>query len=161
MQTLKIDSDKAKQLYPTATPEFKEMLNDTFGKAFFSQKITDRVKTFEDACKVLGINSPHGIGIISFDGAFSRKDMDSIEAYGTLIIVARALNGGWKPNWNDKSEGKYHPYFNMSSDGFSGVGCDGWITRTFVGSRLCFKSRELAEYAGKQFASIYKDFLSL
>ena len=152
MQTLKIDSDKAKQLYPTATPEFKEMLNDTFGKAFFSQKITDQVKTFEDACSILGT---------CVATVLSLHDTKDERAYKQLKIIAEALNEGWKPNWNDKSEGKYYPFFDMSSDGFSFVNYGVWGTYTIVGSRLCFKSRELAEYAGKQFASIYKDFLSL
>lgn len=29
------------------------------------------------------------------------------------------------------------------------------------GSRLCYKSRELAEYAATQFADIYNDFLTI
>ena len=29
---------------------------------------------------------------------------------------------------------------------------------TFYGGRLCFKNRELAEYAGQQFLAIYADF---
>jgi hypothetical protein len=48
-----------------------------------------------------------------------------------------------------------------SGVGFSYVDCVRWLTSSDVGSRLCFKSSELAEYAGKTFESIYKDFLTL
>jgi len=44
----------------------------------------------------------------------------------------------------------------------SGLAYDGYGTRvsdTSVGSRLCFKSSELAEYAGRQFQDIYKEFM--
>lgn len=33
------------------------------------------------------------------------------------------------------------------------------ISASFVGSRLCFKSSELAEHAGKNFTSVYKQFM--
>ena len=32
----------------TASPEFKQALEDTFGKAFFEQDITDRISDLED-----------------------------------------------------------------------------------------------------------------
>ena len=57
-KSLQIDENKAFDLYQTATPEFKQMLEDSFGKEFFKRKITDRVKSYEDACAILGID-PH------------------------------------------------------------------------------------------------------
>ena len=44
-KSLQIDENKAFDLYQTATPEFKQMLEDSFGKEFFKRKITDRVKS--------------------------------------------------------------------------------------------------------------------
>ena len=32
-------------------------------------------------------------------------------------------------------------------------------TNAYVGSRLCYKTRELATYAGRQFEGLYNDFL--
>lgn len=43
MKTLQIDEANARKLYPKATEAFKTMLEDSFGKDFFSQKITDRI----------------------------------------------------------------------------------------------------------------------
>jgi hypothetical protein len=157
MQTLKLDNDKARRLYPSAAPEFKTILEDSFGKDFFSQKVADRVKTFEDACNELGIDSTTAIPEVATDPL--QKDERSIWAYCKLIIIAKALNEGWVPNWKDSSQYKYYPWFDLSSG--SGLSCNDYGRRNSdsgVGSRLCFKSRELAEYAGKQFKDIYTEF---
>lgn len=159
MKTLQIDAEKAKNLYPSSSKEFKTMLEDSFGKEFFSQKITDRIKTFEDACRALKLDSDD---VSVRVGTELGKDALSLKAYSKLIIIARALNEGWEPNWNNSNEYKYYPYFDMRSGaGFSFVYYAGWLDCSTFGSRLCFKSEELAKYAGKQFESIYKDFLIL
>jgi hypothetical protein len=80
MQTLQIDETKAKKLYRIAGPEFKEMLHDTFGEKFFQEKITDRVKTFEDACEVLELDPKNAVGVIQ------SPDSKSIAAYAKLCI---------------------------------------------------------------------------
>ena len=49
-KTLVLDDQKAKELYQTAAPEFKAMLEQSFGKAHFLIKITDRIKSWEDVC---------------------------------------------------------------------------------------------------------------
>lgn len=123
--------------------------------------ITERVKSFEDACAELGIKSKNFFSGCVCD-ELTESDVKAIVAYAQLIIIARALNGVWKPNWEDANEYKYWPYFNMQSGvGFSFVGCAYWFAATAVGSRLCFKSREVALYAGKQFEELYKDYLLL
>lgn len=155
MKNLQINEKTARELYPKASEEFKKVLEDSFGKEFFSQKITDRIKTFEDACELLNIDS--SIGKLDSDSA-------DIQAYKQLKIIVEALNEGWKPNWNDSNERKWYPYFDMrtsSGFGFSHSDFGRWTSSTTVGSRLCFKSEELAEYAGKQFTEIYKQFLTL
>lgn len=126
------------------------------GKKQTTQSITERVKTFEDACEILGLDDVQ-IGVKGLD-----EDTKSIEAYAKLTIIARALNEGWKPDWSDHSQYKYVAWFTHKSGlGLSYHDCDFWGSCTGVGSRLCFKSRELAEYAGKQFEDIYRDYLTL
>lgn len=121
--------------------------------------ITDQVKTFEDACEILGIDGDVITGSISDALA---GDADSIAAYAKLIIIARALNEGWKPDWSNNSQYKYVPWFKHKSGfGLSFGGYGGWRTFTAVGSRLCFKTKELAEYAATQFADLYNDYLSI
>jgi len=119
--------------------------------------ITDRVKTFEDACDVLGIKGEIFTASLHEDLA---NDCAAIKAFTKLLIITRALNEGWTPDWNNNSEYKYYPWFKMGR-GFvlNDVLC--LCTGAAVGSRLCFKNEQLAEYAAKQFNSIYKDFFTL
>jgi hypothetical protein len=118
-------------------------------------KITDRIKTFEDAAQC--------IDPIEFVITCRRNgDAPDEIAYKKLKIICRALNEGWTPDWSDSSQPKYFPWFKYNSGfGFSITLCDYWYSATTVGSRLCFHSAELAEYAGKQFQKEYNEFLSL
>lgn len=118
--------------------------------------ITDRIKTYEDACNDQDIK-PLDLSHFSF---LPKSDQKSSFAHHQLIIIAKALNEGHIFNWSNSSEYKYYPYFKMAGFGFSGANCNDWYARTTVGSRLCFKTRELAEYAGKQFENIYKELLT-
>jgi len=153
MSTLSTPKTDAIAAYNKADEAGKTMLRELFGKEAFTLEITERVKTFEDACEVLGID------FVDFE---EDETADEI-AYRQLKIVCQALNEGWKPDWSDSQESKYYPWFNMdqSDSGFSYYyyGCISSIS--LVGSRLCFKSSKLAEYAGKQFLTIYKAFLTL
>ena len=84
-----------------------------------------------------------------------------------LNVIADVLNGDWKPDYTNRSQWKYFPWFEvkankkcLSGSGLSFYDTDCWTTNTAAGARLCFKDAETAEYAGKQFADIYKQFLS-
>lgn len=111
----------------------------------------------------------------------------AVVAFMQLSIIAAALNGGWTPDWGNEDEWKYYPWYffyskeewdNMSEEdesrvvgrashyanAYGGLVCSyaNYVSAssgTGYGSRLAFKSKELAEYAGKQFIEIYADFL--
>jgi len=154
-KTVQIEESKARSMYNTASPEFKQLLEDTFGKEFFSVKITDRVKTYEDACSELG-ETPLNESELKSAG-FTTDEIN----YRKLKTVTKALNEGWVPDWNNDKQQKWYPYFRLSSGVF--VFCGAGYGYSFAsagdGSRLCFKSEELAEYAGKQFLDIYSALL--
>jgi hypothetical protein len=113
----------------------------------------EKIKTFEDACTKLGLN-PESLPDVSM---IPEKHRTHTIANYKLITIAEALNDGWEPNWDSSNEWKYAPYFRMSSSGFSSVDCGYGDSISALGSRLCFKSREIAIYAGTQFTEIYKD----
>ena len=109
------------------------------------------------------------------------------EAYLKLRIITAALNEGWTPQFTedeyryfpwfwlytkeeiakmDKEErkkvvlfGGYAPYGAYAGFAFAPSHYAPSDTDARVGSRLCFKSSALAEYAGKQFAEIYFAFV--
>lgn len=155
MKTLKLDEKTARKLYPTAVPEFKTLLEENFGKECFSQNITDRLKTFEDALEIEGIDSDEfykSCAGLSPDELYYRK----------LKIIVKAANEGWVPDWNNSNEYKYYPWFDMRSGfGFSGTDYGYSNATTGAGSRLLFKSEELARYIGKQFTEEYKQFMCI
>jgi hypothetical protein len=109
------------------------------------------IKSFEDACRHLGIEPSTVI---------SQNDTIDEAAYKKLKVVVDAINNGWKPDWSDHDQYKYFPWFEVLSSGsgfaFSGYGY--YYSASSVGSRLCFESREKCLYAAEQFQSIYEDF---
>jgi hypothetical protein len=148
MQTLQIDEKQAKKLYKTASTEFKQVLHDSFGEKFFTEKITDRVKSYEDALEVLGRKAPD----------FSNLTLDEV-CYIKLKTVIKALNESWTPDWNNGSEQKWYNWFYMDAPGFRCYDASFDCTDSGVGSRLCFRTRELAEYAAKQFLDLYRGYM--
>lgn len=160
MRTLQIKQDSLLVAFRNAGKEGKQVLSDLFGKQVaLYDNITDRVKSFEDACQVLGIstNVPEVKGL-------PRKHQKAIIANYKLIVIAEALNEGWKPNWQDSDEYKYYPWFDMSNP--AGVGYSytyNTASNAYAnfGSRLCLKNRELAIYFGQTFTDLFNDSLLL
>ena len=160
MRTLQIKQDSLLVAFRNAGKEGKQVLSDLFGKQVaLYDNITDRVKSFEDACQVLGIstNVPEVKGL-------PRKHQKAIIANYKLIVIAEALNEGWKPNWQDSDEYKYYPWFDMSNPagvGYSNAYYTASNTYANFGSRLCLKNRELAIYFGQTFTDLFNDSLLL
>ncbi len=149
MQTLQINPLKARQLYPTATAEFKAMLEDTFGKEFFSQSIIDRVKDFNDILTISGI---------TLDKLISSNDTRDEAAYKKAKLIAKVYNEGEELDPYNTNQYKYYPWHKiLPGVGLSYFDYDFWFSRSTVGVRLCFKSAALAVDAGKKFLDIYTD----
>jgi hypothetical protein len=119
------------------------------------KNITERIKTVDD------VLAWHNLDKASW--ARSCADLtDDEKAYRLLKLLAKALNQGWTPDWNNHNEYKYFPWFEMGgSSGFRFFGSVNWVSSSFVGSRLCYKTRELSDYAGKQFIDLYKQFMTI
>lgn len=118
-----------------------------------NQKITELVKSFEDARKMTGRPDVPDFSNLPTD---MRKHF---EAQYKMIVIAEALNEGWIPDWDNYDEYKYYPWFEMSPSSFAFVVSLYAYASAFAGSgsRLKFRTRELAEYAAKQFIDIWKD----
>ena len=117
------------------------------------------IKSYEDACKVLGVQ-PISENAVA---AFPKEDRKSMLAYHKLTIIARAINGGWKPDWNDRTQYKYYPVFYYENAGLSYASAlsTAAATRAYVGSRLCFQTEAMSDYAAATFADLYTDFYCL
>lgn len=135
---------------------------DYFYKEEDYEEITDRVKTYEDACKVLGVEP------INEQNAKAQGFRSDEIARRKLETIAAALNEGWKPDWNNTDQYKYYPYFyiqeNAKGKGSAGLSSavassSASVTSATIGSRLCFYASRLARYAGNQFTDLYEQIL--
>lgn len=135
---------------------------DYFYKEEDYEEITDRVKTYEDACKVLGVEP------INEQNAKAQGFRSDEIARRKLETIAAALNEGWKPDWNNTDQYKYYPYFyiqeNAKGKGSAGLSCastdySAAHTAAHLGSRLCFYASRLARYASNQFTDLYEQIL--
>ncbi len=90
-QLLQLDEITARRLYPTAAPEFKELLAQNFGgKEFFNQDITDRINNYDDVLKISGLESADDkVNIKGFDDG----DNKFITAIIQKVRVNKILNG--------------------------------------------------------------------
>lgn len=186
-QELKIATKNAIVAYNNADANGKRLLENLFGKETFTPKdIRDKVKTFEDAVAILGNEHPFVLAWNSiYQGCEDAYDSDiqDVIAYHKLRIIAAALNEGWKPKF-DGEERRYYIWFCIYSkeeyDNLdiedkadcrvvgrshsnarvnSGMISTASYSSTNFGSRLTFKTKELAEYCGKQFIDIWEKFL--
>lgn len=187
---LEISAENALNSYNNTDANGRELLEHLFGKELFEPKnIMERVKTFDDACKVLGDNNAlvnHYLFIAN--GPEMDDSGNDIRGYLKLRIIAAALNDGWQPKFTE-DEYRWYPYFYLyTKEQYDRLDEDekkdcrvvgrahyhayvhggvvyasassAWsYSGTGSGSRLAFKSEELAEYCGKQFIDIWMDFL--
>lgn len=181
-----IDIKNIKAAYETATESEKTLLSTLFPDLSLGQTeekpVTERIKTFEDAVFALGEHP------LVTEWRMADNLSPDLEAYLQLRIICAALNEGWKPKFN-KEEYRYYPWFriytkeeykeldedekkefrmvsrsNIYANASGGVSCahsDSYSAGvdTFIGYRLAFKTKELAEYCGKQFIDIWADYL--
>ena len=158
---MKLTLETAKKLYNDKTTQdwFKKQLETEFGKQHLKEFDYRNIKTFEDACECLGINSNNLPDTSHLEYEFSKP----IIAHYKLIIIFKAVNNGWTPDWTNPNEYKYFPWFGFVSSGAGLSYCDCHYsnTHTHVGSRLCTDKSEKAEFLGKQFKDLYEDYLLL
>lgn len=185
---MEIKKENLVAAYNTADDSGKKMLQALFPEAQFetpqtadNRPVTERIKTFADAAKAVGINDPE-----DWEDGYSDVEPD-ILAYFKLRIIVQALNEGWKPQFTTE-EWRYYPWFwlyteqeieDMDEDeknnrrmmntgdyvtDYAGFGCarSAYVPSNAdasLGSRLCLKTPELATYCGKQFIGIWADYL--
>ena len=158
-------------------------------EALKSQDIKERIKTFEDAVNAIGEDHPLVAQYKTINSAFKEADNNlHLFAYTRLAIIAEALNEGWRPEYTE-DEYRYYPWFGLYTQeeyddmddedkercrfvgrsSFNANAYGGLVfadaiygsaySGSYIGSRLAFKSRELAIYCGKQFIEIWINYL--
>ena len=150
-----------------------------------NRPITERVTCWDDVVRELGYDPVERLLDHTERGDGFNFEPDEI-AYIKLKAIATVLNEGWTPQFTT-DEYRWFPWFylytqdeidKMSEEKRSRVVLrsaydasasggvayahayyDSSFAVTFYGSRLAFKTEELAVYAGKQFTEIWADFV--
>ena len=160
-----------------------ETENKDFMKAILP--VTERIKTFEDALRELGTPEEE---IEGFFDKYEGLGKDVI-AYLKLRVIAEALNEGWKPQFTNDEVRWYPWFTFWTEEElkeksekwkkdhelwlFGGLSRNGSIcgladsysayawsdSYSSVSARLAVKSEKLAIYFGKQFISIWADYV--
>jgi hypothetical protein len=111
------------------------------------------IKSFKDACKKLDIDS---LKVPKLLGEFNKP---IIAAY-KLMVIYKAINNGWVPDWSDFNQYKYYPWLSVlpSGHGIFHSHYSYVYTITDVGSRLCTDTSEKASYIAEQFETEYREY---
>lgn len=118
-----------------------------------SKNVMERIKTINDVLE------DHDLTQDQVDEQFKGVP-EHLKYQHIAEMLCESLNEGWEPDWGNHDEWKYFPWFKMkSSSGFRFYAYDCWHTNSAVGSRLCFKTKELAKHAGKYFTDTYEKFM--
>ena len=156
-----------------------------------NRPVTERIKTFEDACNELGEENVfvQAYRTAEFNTSGNQNDVSDVVAYLKLRVIAAALNEGWNPQFTTY-EHRWYPWFylytqeeidNMDEErkkklwrfsGDSNNGAKGGLAYAIsdnawsgsgadVSARLAVKSESLANYFGQQFIDIWSDYVAL
>lgn len=151
-----------------------------------NRPVTERIKTFDDALRELGEEHDAVKTYRALMGESVYDDAKDILAYLKLRVITAALNDGWQPQFTE-DETRWYVWYGISlrdniedlddedksrvvgrsrynGYAFGGLVCacaDSASSSSYSanGSRLAFKTEALAEYAGKQFAELYGNYL--
>ena len=177
-KTIEVKVEDIKRAFDEANDNVKNGILNSFPQFKEALPVTDRVKTFRDACREVCIDP--SVYFIKCE-----NEPADVIAYMKLRVICKALNEGWTPRFVE-GEWRYFPYFHICSEeeiirlseeeksrvvfrsnintvaegGFS-CAVASYVSasvHTGFGSLLAFKTKELAEYAGRQFIDLWADF---
>ena len=190
---MEIDVKNIKAAYETATESERTLLHTLFPDLHLDEAekdnrpVTERIKTFEDACKELGNDHPMVLAYqnTNLQDPEVAEDNRDIIAYLKLRIITAALNEGWEPQFT-QDEWRWSPWFCLWTDEELAEKSDEWkeshslidlddfkgecagfacansadapsSTSARLGSRLYYQNEALAVYSGRQFADLWAD----
>lgn len=114
LKALNTGSDSVKETILAIFPELKEEAVQKADK----RPVTERIKTFEDACRELGEEHPliqayrQILEIATCEDYMKETFGVDMVAYLKLRIICAAINEGWEPKFTE-DEWRYYPWFYL------------------------------------------------
>lgn len=120
-------------------------------------------KTFEEACASRGYDAATVLPDVS---KYPEKHQKALIANAKMIIITEDINEGKEPDWNDRDELKWYPWWDMEVDAnnpsgfrFDAAGFAFTTSHSAGGSRLCYRTKKACEYSAKQFYDLWRDMM--
>lgn len=178
--------DELNKIYKESSEERRKAMKELFGEEIFEFDYHD-IKTYADACEKLGMREH----LLTGDERGDREAQRQAQALYKLLIIQNAMNNGvWRdkdgwsyyPYWvlyskeemecmsdeekQRKGVKQLLSRASASNTEYSGVRCSDSFyhaasTITHFGFPLCYNSREAAQYAAKQFESLFFDYYGI
>lgn len=154
---LVITEEEALKLYPNASIEWKEILENNFTKEFFNRKIIDIVFNEETLAKHLNIELckllPYSINTTNEQELY-------INACIILPKIAKVYNERKVLDWSNNNESKYLPYKFFSGGGSGVVSFSAWYGTLGCPCGFYLKTQQLSKDAYNNFKKYYEAFWS-
>lgn len=155
-KTLKLTDKQAKSLYKTAGSDLKELLEANFGSSFFSNKIIDRIQTFDDVLEEAGKTYEE---VVPWKNPRT-KAQKSQNALAKLQLISEVYNEEKELDFDDLNQYKYYNWFRKDNGKWVFFLVDYTFVVCLGPFGLFFYTEELAIDAKNKFESIYIDLLS-
>lgn len=157
MKTKQLSNSKLRALYNTGTQKTKELLEETYGKDFFSQSVIDRIGGWKDMMEETGrpdvpefVDLPEDLRL-------------HFQKYYKVVIGTEAYNEGERMDIYNEKVWRHYPYFacNGSPAGFAfDVSLYGsTYADAGSGSRLALKSEERSNAFGRKHPDFFREWL--
>ncbi len=153
-KTIKLDKDKAIQLYNNSTDDgFKEMLENSFGKNFWKpDDITIQI------CDITSLTLKLGFSPLVYQKPVTTLEK-SINALSVLKHVAELYNNGIILDWKNTSIYKYLPYKYYSNNNGCSVFISGyWHFSLDTPACLYYKESKLSKASYNNFKQYWEDY---
>lgn len=184
---IKIKKDNFKELYDIACENWKSKFDELFKNSLFSdtlefkEEFTEEMKkacnkdqlkvflkvfkdyksddifsvnTYSKICKELKEEEYTENHVSGLPKEYKKKQL----AFLKLQQISKFFNKNWTPDFSNKSEYKYYPYFEYKASGlvFSSSGCSSYCFSVQV---AFYKTEEISNFVGKTFIDIYEDLI--
>lgn len=159
MKNINLSTQQAKQLY-REHPEWRNTVLDQFTDDELGIE-PQLPKSWEDLREVDGYWADAYCDI-QFGTRFyttnsssqlifpTEKQVKSTLAFAKLSQLAKAMNGGWEPDWNDENVQKYIVEYQK---GFLTI-----ESYASIKSHLCFKTKKIAEFSRENHRQLWEDY---
>lgn len=150
-KNLVMDENTAKELYKSATPQWRKALEDTWGADFFLEDIRDRVSDFKSILKLISKTYEEVVPWSNPKTAMQKR----ANCFCMQDAIAEAYNGGKKPDFDDSTTQKHFIWLQRKAHG-------GWVLDCFSYDCVCacpgvvyFNRRVDVEDAWKKFPEVF------